>query len=143
HEDSFVEFPEHLSFEEAATLPCAAVTAWNALFTTGDMQPGDFVLLEGTGGVSIFGLQFAVAGGGKPIITSSSDAKLQRAKALGAVGLVNYRTNVDCEREVRELSDGRGVDHVLEVGVKDTLPRALRSLASGGHIALIGGLTGF
>lgn len=143
HQDSFVKFPEHLSFEEAATLPCAGVTAWNALFTTGHIQPNDYVLLEGTGGVSIFGLQFARAAGARPIITSSSDAKLERAKALGAIGLVNYRTNVDWERAVRKLSDGRGVDHVLEVGGKDTLPRALRSLAHGGHIALIGGLTGF
>jgi NADPH:quinone reductase-like Zn-dependent oxidoreductase len=101
------------------------------------------VLLEGTGGVSIFGLQFAVAAGGKPIITSSSDVKLQRARAMGAIGTVNYRTNIDWEREVRQLSAGRGVDHVLEVGGKDTLPRALRALALGGQVALIGGLTGF
>jgi NADPH:quinone reductase-like Zn-dependent oxidoreductase len=143
HEHSWVKFPAHLSFEEAATLPCAAVTAWNALFTTGRMQVGDIVLLEGTGGVSIFGLQFAVAAGGKPIITSSSDAKLERARAMGAVGTVNYRTNVDWERDVRKLSGGRGVDHVLEVGGKDTLPRALKALALGGQVALIGGLTGF
>lgn len=142
-ENSWVKFPAHLSFEEAATLPCAGVTAWNALFTTGRMQAGDVVLLEGTGGVSIFGLQFAAAAGGKPIITSSSDTKLERARAMGAVGTVNYRTNVDWEREVRQLSGGRGVDHVLEVGGKDTLPRALRALALGGQVALIGGLTGF
>jgi NADPH:quinone reductase-like Zn-dependent oxidoreductase len=143
HEDSWVNIPSHLSFNEAAALPCAGVTAWNALFTAGRMQPGDFVLLEGTGGVSIFGLQFAVAGGGKPIITSSSDAKLARAKEMGAVGMVNYRTNVDWEVEVRTLSGGRGVDHVLEIGGKDTLPRAMKALALGGQIALIGGLTGF
>lgn len=143
HEDGWVKIPEHLSFEDAATLPCAAVTAWTALFTYGRMQPGDYVLLEGTGGVSIFGLQFAAAAGGKPIITSSSDAKLERAKTLGAIGLVNYRTNVEWEREVRKLAGGRGVDHVLEVGGKDTLPRALRALALGGQVELIGGLTGF
>jgi NADPH:quinone reductase-like Zn-dependent oxidoreductase len=143
HENSWVKFPAHLSFEEASTLPCAGVTAWNALFTMGHMQPGDIVLLEGTGGVSIFGLQFAAAGGGKPIITSSSDTKLERARSMGAIGTVNYRTNVDWEREVRTLSGGRGVDHVLEVGGKDTLPRALKALALGGQVNLIGGLTGF
>jgi NADPH:quinone reductase-like Zn-dependent oxidoreductase len=143
HEDGWVKFPAHLSFEEAATLPCAAVTAWNALFTTGHMRAGDFVLLEGTGGVSIFGLQFAAAAGGKPIITSSSDAKLERARSMGAIGTVNYRTTVDWERDARKLSGGRGVDHVLEVGGKDTLPRALKALALGGQVALIGGLTGF
>jgi NADPH:quinone reductase-like Zn-dependent oxidoreductase len=143
HENSWVKFPDHLSYAEAAALPCAGVTAWNALFTTGNLQPNDIVLLEGTGGVSIFGLQFAVAAGAKPIITSSSDAKLERARAMGATGTVNYKTNVDWEREVRKLSGGRGVDHVLEVGGKDTLPRALRALALGGQVALIGGLTGF
>jgi NADPH:quinone reductase-like Zn-dependent oxidoreductase len=142
-EESWVKIPAHLSFEEAATLPCAGVTAWNALFTTGHVQPGEFVLLEGTGGVSIFGLQFAAAAGAKPIITSSSDAKLERARAMGAVGTVNYRTNTEWEREVRKLSGGGGVDHVLEVGGKDTLPRALRALALGGQVSLIGGLTGF
>jgi NADPH:quinone reductase-like Zn-dependent oxidoreductase len=142
-EESWVKVPAHLSFEEAATLPCAGVTAWNALFTTGHVQSGEFVLLEGTGGVSIFGLQFAVAAGAKPIITSSSDAKLGRARSMGAVGTVNYRTNTEWDREVRKLSNGSGVDHVLEVGGKDTLPRALRALALGGQVSLIGGLTGF
>lgn len=143
HENSWVKIPAHLSFEEAATLPCAGVTAWNALFTTGHLQAGDIVLLEGTGGVSIFGLQFAAAAGAKPMITSSSDAKLERARSMGAVGTVNYRTNADWEREIRKLTGGRGVDHVLEVGGKDTLPRALKALALGGQVALIGGLTGF
>jgi NADPH:quinone reductase-like Zn-dependent oxidoreductase len=143
HEDGLVEIPSHLSFEEAATLPCAAVTAWTALFTHGRLQPGDFVLLEGTGGVSIFGLQFAAAAGARPIITSSSDAKLERAHALGAFGTVNYRTNPEWQDRVRELTGGAGVAHVLEVGGQETLPRALRALAPGGHIALIGGLTGF
>jgi NADPH:quinone reductase-like Zn-dependent oxidoreductase len=101
------------------------------------------VLLEGTGGVSVFGLQFAAAAGAKPIITSSSDAKLERAKALGAVGTINYRTYPDWEKEARRLTGGAGVDHVLEVGGKDTLPKATASLALGGHIALIGGLSGF
>jgi NADPH:quinone reductase-like Zn-dependent oxidoreductase len=143
HQDGVVKFPEHLSFEEAATLPCAAVTVWNALFASGNLQPGDFVLLEGTGGVSIFGLQFAAAAGAKPLITSSSDAKLERAKALGAVGTVNYRTNANWEQEIRKLTGGAGVAHVLEVGGKDTLPKALASIGLGGRISLIGGLTGF
>jgi NADPH:quinone reductase-like Zn-dependent oxidoreductase len=143
HQDGLVKFPQHLSFEEAATLPCAAVTVWNALFSKGHLKAGDYVLLEGTGGVSIFGLQFAAAAGAKPIITSSSDAKLERARKLGAVGAVNYRSNPDWEKEVRKLTGGAGVDHVLEVGGKDTLPKAVSSLALGGHIALIGGLSGF
>lgn len=143
NEQGLVAVPAHLSYEEAATLPCAAVTAWNGLVTRGRLQAGDLVLLEGTGGVSVFGLQFAVAAGAKPIITSSSDAKLERAKKLGATGTVNYRTTPDWEKAVRELTGGLGVHHVLEVGGKDTLPRALASLAPGGHIALIGGLGGF
>jgi len=143
HQDGLVKFPEHLSFEEASTLPCAAVTAWRSLFKAAQLRAGQFVLLEGTGGVSIFGLQFAAAAGAKPIITSSSDAKLERAGALGAAGKVNYRTHADWEVEVRKLTGGRGVDHVLEVGGKETLPHAIKSLASGGHIARIGGLTGF
>jgi len=142
-EEGVVALPRNLSFEEGATLPCAAVTAWNGLFTRGRMQPGDYVLLEGTGGVSMFGLQFAVAAGAKPIITSSSDAKLERAKTLGAFGTVNYRTTPDWDKPVLSLTGGLGVQEVLEVGGKDTLPHALASLAPGGHIALIGGLSGF
>jgi NADPH:quinone reductase-like Zn-dependent oxidoreductase len=141
--DGLVTIPEHLSFEEAATLPCAGVTAWVSLFKRGRMQPGDFVLLEGTGGVSVFGLQLAAAAGAKPIITSSSDEKLARARELGAFGTVNYRTNPEWQVEVREITGGAGVDQVLEVGGQDTLPRALRALAYGGHIAVIGGLSGF
>jgi NADPH:quinone reductase-like Zn-dependent oxidoreductase len=142
-EQSLVAMPAGLSYEEAATLPCAAVTAWNGLVTRGQMQAGDYVLLEGTGGVSIFGLQFAVASGAKPIITSSSDDKLAKAKALGAVGGVNYKTNAEWEKPVLALSGGGGVQQVLEVGGKDSLPHAVASLAPGGHIALIGGLGGF
>lgn len=143
NEKSLVAMPAGLSFEEAATLPCAAVTAFNGLFTRGNLQAGDYVLLEGTGGVSIFGLQFAAAAGAKPIITSSSDEKLARAKTLGAVGGVNYRTHPDWEKAVRPLTGGAGVQHVLEVGGKDTLQKALSTLGPGGHIALIGGLGGF
>jgi NADPH:quinone reductase-like Zn-dependent oxidoreductase len=143
HEDGLVRVPDHLSFEEAATLPCAAVTAWNGLFKYGHMQRGQFVLLEGTGGVSIFGLQFAAAAGAKPIITSSSDAKLERARTLGAVATINYRTHPEWQEQVRAATKGAGVSHVLEIGGKDTLPRALAALGLGGHVALIGGLTGF
>lgn len=143
NEAGLVKIPANLSFEEAATLPCAGVTAWNGLMTRGHMQPGDFVVLEGTGGVSIFGLQFAAALGAKPIITSSSDAKLERAKALGAVGLINYKKNPEWEKSVMQITGGAGARHILEVGGKDTLPHALASLGSGGNIALIGGLGGF
>jgi NADPH:quinone reductase-like Zn-dependent oxidoreductase len=141
--EGLVSIPAHLSFEEAATLPCAGVTAWVGLFKRGGLEPGDFVLLEGTGGVSVFGLQLAAAAGAKPIITSSSDAKLARARELGAFGTVNYRSNPEWQREVRELTGGAGVDHVLEVGGQDTLPRALQALGFGGHVAIIGGLSGF
>lgn len=141
--DGLVSIPDHLSFEEAATLPCAGVTAWVGLFKRGGLEAGDFVLLEGTGGVSVFGLQLAAAAGAKPIITSSSDAKLARARELGAFGTVNYRSNPDWQREVRALTGGAGVDQVLEVGGQDTLPRALEALAFGGHVAIIGGLSGF
>ena len=142
-ENSLVAIPDNLTYEEAATLPCAGVTAWNGLFKTGNLKAGDYVLLEGTGGVSILGLQLAVAAGAKPIITSSSDAKLKRAMELGAVATVNYRTHGDWEKQVMAATSGRGVDQVLEVGGKDTLPKAFSSLAFGGHIALIGLLSGF
>lgn len=142
-EDGLVAIPEHLTYEEASTLPCAALTAWVGLFKRGHLQPGQFVLLEGTGGVSVFGLLFASAAGARPIITSSRDEKLERAKALGAWGTANYRRNPDWHLEVRELTGGHGVDQVLDVGGRDTLPKALEVLAHGGHVALIGGLSGY
>jgi NADPH:quinone reductase-like Zn-dependent oxidoreductase len=142
-EQGLVAVPANLSYEEGATLACAGVTAWNGLVTRGRMQAGDYVLLEGTGGVSVFGLQFAAAAGAKPIITSSSDEKLAKAKTLGAIGGVNYKTTADWEKPVRALTNGVGVHQVLEVGGKDSLPHALAALAPGGHIALIGGLGGF
>jgi NADPH:quinone reductase-like Zn-dependent oxidoreductase len=142
HEDGLVTVPEHLTFEEASTLPCAAVTAWNALFTHGQLQPDDYVLLEGTGGVSIFGLQFSGAAGARPIITSSSDAKLDRTRELGAFGTVNYQTNPDWQEDVRSLSGNTGVAHVLEVGGRETISKAVQTVGFGGHIALIGGLSG-
>ncbi len=143
NQDSLVRVPDHLSFEEAATLPCAGVTAYRALFVDGALKPGEFVLLEGTGGVSTFGLQFAAAAGARPIITSSSDDKLAQARKLGAFGTVNYRTNTEWQREVRKLTGNAGIDHVLEVGGRDTLPKALEALGFEGHVAIIGGLSGF
>ena len=142
-EAGVVRIPMSLTYEEAATLPCAGVTAWNGLFNRGRMQPGDYVLLEGTGGVSLLGLSLAVADGAKPIITSSHDEKLARARALGAVGGVNYRTKSDWEKPVMTLTGGVGVQEVLEVGGKETLVHALGALGPGGHVALIGGLSGF
>jgi NADPH:quinone reductase-like Zn-dependent oxidoreductase len=142
-EEGLVRVPEGYSYEEAATLPCAAVTAWNGLITRGRMQPGDNVLLLGTGGVSIFGLQFAAAAGAHPIITSSSDDKLARAEALGAAATINYTRTPEWSAAVRAATGGIGAHQILEVGGNGTLPQSLASLAPGGHIALIGGLSGF
>jgi len=137
-----VRVPEHLSFEEAATLPCAALTAWNALVDQGRLQAGETVVLLGTGGVSLFGLQIAKLHGARTIITSSSDEKLARATALGADATINYRTTPDWEKKVLELTSGRGADHVLEVGGAGTFAKSLRATRLGGHVALIGVLTG-
>lgn len=140
-EDGVVPVPEHLSDEEAATLPCAGVTAWHAVIEQGS-KPGQSVLVLGTGGVSLFALQFAVMAGARVIVTSGSDAKLARALALGASEGINYRASPDWERRVREITGGRGVDCVVEVGGAGTLPRSLRAVRTGGLISLIGVLTG-
>jgi NADPH:quinone reductase-like Zn-dependent oxidoreductase len=142
-EQSLVVIPRNLTYEEAATLPTAGLTAWVGLFKYGGLHRDDYVLLEGTGGVSTFGLVFAVAAGAKPIITSSSDAKLERARALGAVGTVNYRTNPEWQKAVRALTGGVGVKQVLEVGGRSTFAKALEALAFDGHVAMIGTLSGF
>ncbi|MCC7462412.1 MAG: NAD(P)-dependent alcohol dehydrogenase [Gammaproteobacteria bacterium] len=142
-EAGLVRIPAELSYAAAATLPCAGVTAWNALVTRGRTTAGQYVLLEGTGGVSVIGLQLAVALGARPIITSSSDAKLARARQLGAYGTVNYRSTPQWDQAVMRLTGGHGVQQVLEVGGRDTLPQALASLGQGGHLALIGGLSAF
>jgi NADPH:quinone reductase-like Zn-dependent oxidoreductase len=139
NEQGLVAIPPGLSFEEAATLPCAAVTAWSGLVRCGRVQAGDTVLLQGTGGVSVFGLQIALAMGARPIITSSSDAKLERARKLGAIGVINYQSTPDWEKAAREMTGGLGVTHVLEVGGSGTLARSLAAISMGGHIALIGG----
>ncbi|QYJ16479.1 Alcohol dehydrogenase [Rubrobacter xylanophilus DSM 9941] len=137
-----VKIPDHLSFEEAATLPCAGVTAWVGLFALGRLLPGETVLAMGTGGVSIFALQFAKMAGARVILTSSSDEKLARGKRLGADEVINYEKTLDWDLRARELTGGRGVDHILEVGGAKTLPRSLRAVRDGGHITLVGLLSG-
>jgi NADPH:quinone reductase-like Zn-dependent oxidoreductase len=143
HEDGVVAIPPSLSFEEAATLPCAGVTAWNALMVTGNrVKPGDTVLCLGTGGVSTHAMQFARAAGATVIITSSSDEKLERARKLGASAGINYKTHPDWHKGVAALTAGRGVDHVIEVGGIGTLAKSYESIGFGGKIALIGFLGG-
>jgi NADPH:quinone reductase-like Zn-dependent oxidoreductase len=137
-----VLFPSHLSFEEAATLPCAAVTAWNALFHSGKLKAGETVLVQGSGGVSIFALQFAKMAGARVIATSSSDAKIERLRGMGTDFTINYKTNPEWDKPAREFTGGLGVDHVVEVGGAGTLPTSLRAVRRGGHVALIGVLTG-
>lgn len=137
-----IHVPEHLSDEEAAALPCAGVTAWNALVSQGKVKPGETVLIQGTGGVSLFALQFARLAGARVIATSSSDEKLERVRELGASDGINYRKDPDWNERARELTGGAGVDHVVEVGGAGTLPRSLRAVRMGGHIPLIGVLTG-
>jgi NADPH:quinone reductase-like Zn-dependent oxidoreductase len=141
-EQGLVAIPEHLSYEEAATLPCAGVTAWHALVSSGHLKAGDTVLTLGTGGVSIFALQFAKAMGATVISTSSSDEKLERVKQLGADHTINYKAQEDWDNTVKELTGKRGVDHVIEVGGAGTLQRSLSSVRMGGHIALIGVVAG-
>ena len=140
-EGGLVHLPQHLSWEEAGTLTCAGVTAWQALVTRGNLKAGESVLLLGTGGVSIFGLQFAKMMGARVIITSKSDEKLERARAMGADETINYADTPDWEKAVMELTGGVGVDHVVEVGGAGTLQKSVASLAFGGHIGLIGVLT--
>ena len=140
-ESGLVAMPDHLSFEEAATLPCAGLTAWHALVEKGGIKAGDTILLLGTGGVSILALQFAVMHGARAIITSSSDEKLTRAKDLGAWATVNYATTPDWDAAVRDLTGG-GVDHVVEVGGAGTLQRSVEAVRIGGRVSLIGVLTG-
>jgi NADPH:quinone reductase-like Zn-dependent oxidoreductase len=137
-----IRIPEHFSYQEGATLPCAGLTAWNALVPTMHVQAGDTVLLLGTGGVSIFGLQFAKLHGARVIITSSSDEKLARAKALGADETINYKTTPEWDKEVLRLTAGRGVDMVLEVGGGETFTRSMNSVRASGQMAVIGVLSG-
>jgi NADPH:quinone reductase-like Zn-dependent oxidoreductase len=140
NENGVVQIPPHLSYDEAATLPCAAVTAWHAL-TSFNLHPGTTVLILGTGGVSIFALQFAKLAGGRVIVTSKSDAKIERAKRLGASAGVNYTTHASWGDKVVEISGG-GVDHVIEVGGTGTLARSMNAVRMGGRVSLIGVLSG-
>jgi len=143
HEDGVVPLPAALSFEEGACLPCAAVTAWNALMAAGrPVEPGQTVLVLGSGGVSVFALQFAVAAGARVIATSSSDAKLERLKALGASATVNYVRTPAWHKEVLALTRGRGADCVVEVVGAGTLERSFDAVAEAGKVCLIGVLEG-
>ncbi|CDX25203.1 Zinc-type alcohol dehydrogenase-like protein C1773.06c [Mesorhizobium sp. ORS 3324] len=141
-EQAAVLAPPHLSDIEAATLACAGVTAWHALFTEGNLKPGETVLSLGTGGVSLFAVQFARTAGARVIVTSSSDEKLARAKALGAHDGVNYRDNPDWGSTVLELTDGRGADHIIEVGGPQSFAQSLKAAARCGQINVIGYLGG-
>lgn len=141
-EQGVARVPPHLSDPEAATLPCAALTAWSTLVTEGQVRPGDRVLVQGTGGVSLFALQFAKLLGAWVIVTSSSDEKLQQARDLGADAGINYRTNPEWGKVALELTGGAGVDHIVEVGGTATLPQSLRAIRMGGTISLIGVLSG-
>jgi NADPH:quinone reductase-like Zn-dependent oxidoreductase len=142
-EQGVTRVPAGYTDEEAATLPCAGLTAWRGLVVQGKVKSGDVVVAQGTGGVSIFALQFAKAAGATVIITSSSDEKLERARALGADHLINYKSTPDWAREVRRITGNRGADHVIEVGGAGTFEQSLRAIRLGGKIAVIGILGGF
>ncbi|MET0986635.1 MAG: NAD(P)-dependent alcohol dehydrogenase [Steroidobacteraceae bacterium] len=140
---SLVKTPAHLSHREAGTLGCAGLTAWRALHEEGRLQPGGTVLVQGTGGVSLFALGFAKMSGATVILTSSSEEKLDRARALGADHLINYRAHPDWELEVLKLTEGRGVDIILDVGGANTLAKSVEAARIDGHVSVIGVLTGF
>jgi NADPH:quinone reductase-like Zn-dependent oxidoreductase len=141
-EDGIVKLPAGLSFEEGATLPCAGVTAWHALVEIGGIKAGDTVLVLGSGGVSIFALQFARLFGARVIATSGSKAKAERLKTMGAEAVIDYRATPDWDKEVLKATDGRGVDITVEVGGAGTLPRSFLATRIAGRIAVIGLLTG-
>ena len=142
NEEGLAKIPEYLTDEEAATLPCAALTAWSALVTEGDVKAGDTLLVQGTGGVSLFALQFAKLLGAKVIVISSSDDKLKRVAALGADEGINYTNVPEWGKAVKKLTRGEGVDHIVEVGGENTLPQSLRVIRPGGTISMIGVLSG-
>jgi NADPH:quinone reductase-like Zn-dependent oxidoreductase len=142
NEECVVQAPEHLSNEEAATLPCAALTAWSAVVTDGQVKAGDSVLVQGTGGVSLFALQFAKLHGAHVIVTSSSDKKLQRAISLGADEGINYLSTPEWGKEALCIAGDNGIDLIIEVGGQKTLPQSLRTIRAGGTISLIGVLSG-
>lgn len=140
---ALTRIPDGYSMEEAATLPCAALTAWRALFVENTVGPGSWVLTQGTGGVSVFALQMAKAAGARVIATSSSEAKLERLRALGADHLINYKQMPEWGVAAREITGGRGVDEVVEIGGAGTLPQSIEAARVGGHITLIGVLSGW
>lgn len=139
----FTKAPAGCTHAEAATLTCAGVTAWRALVTCGHVKPGDTVLIQGTGGVSLFALQFAKAAGARVIATSSSEEKLEKLRRLGADAVINYKAVPGWGQKAKELTDGRGVDHVIEVGGPATFMQSVAACRMGGHIAIVGVLTGF
>jgi NADPH:quinone reductase-like Zn-dependent oxidoreductase len=141
-EQAVVLAPTNLTDAEAATLPCAAVTAWHALMTEGSLKPGEIVLALGTGGVSLFALQFAASAGARVVVTSSSDEKIERAKSLGAYAGVNYKRHPNWGDEALQLTEGRGVDHVIEVGGSAGFAQSLGAVRRGGQINVIGYLGG-
>ena len=141
-EEGLAKVPEYLTHEEAASLPCAALTAWSALVTEGEVKAGDTVLLQGTGGVSLFALQFSKLLGAKVILISSSNDKLKKAAALGADEGINYKDTTQWGKTVKERTGGKGVDHIIEVGGEKTLPQSLRVIRPGGTISMIGVLSG-
>ena len=141
-QDGLVRIPDHLSYEEAATLPCAALTAWHALAVSGNLKAGQTVLTLGTGGVSIFALQLAKLFGARVIATTGNEEKVARLRDLGADEIINYKTRDDWDAAVLELTGKKGVDHVVEVGGSGTLAKSLNAVRLGGHVAMIGALTG-
>jgi NADPH:quinone reductase-like Zn-dependent oxidoreductase len=141
-EGGLLPVPEYLSDAEAAALPCAGVTAWSAIVSLGRVRPGEVVMVQGTGGVALFALQFAKLLGATVILTSSEDAKLARGKALGADHLINYRTEPDWSRPVKALTDGRGADLIIEIGGAGTLAQSIRAVRVGGMLAMIGVVAG-
>jgi NADPH:quinone reductase-like Zn-dependent oxidoreductase len=141
-QSSFVSIPDVFSFEEAATLPCAALSAWNAFFESGNLKPGKTVLVQGSGGVGVFALQFALAAGARVIATTSSDSKSEALRRLGAAHVINLKQHIGWSRQVLELTGGAGVDHIIETGGAGTLDQSIKSAAVGGSISVIGMLSG-
>jgi NADPH:quinone reductase-like Zn-dependent oxidoreductase len=142
YEREVVRAPTHLDSVETATLPCAALTAWSALVEQGKVGPHDTVVIQGTGGVALFALQFAVLAGARVIITSSSDEKLERARAMGAHETINYRSNPEWGKKVLELTDGEGASQIVELGGGDTFVQSLKAIRPGGAVHMIGVLGG-
>jgi NADPH:quinone reductase-like Zn-dependent oxidoreductase len=141
-EEGLVRMPEGFDFAEGACLPCAALTAWNAIVEQGNVRENDTVVIQGTGGVALAALQFAVARGADTIVTSKSDQKLEQARELGARHLINYTETPDWNRSVKALTDGRGADHVLELGGSSTMRQSVKAVRAGGFVSMIGVLGG-